>query len=133
MFPLIFKLLTFLVATSVTGVSGVERDKQSTDALALALKLDMTKWWKPTGATYLNHVSKGRILDVVAEAAGANAASPLASLKKDAVVAGAEQSMAGTGWLPSCLRTRALTSDAAGEPHIGREGQGEGAELALTE
>jgi ParB family chromosome partitioning protein len=126
-------LLTFLVATTVTGVSGVERDKQSTDALALALKLDMTKWWKPTGATYLNHVSKGRILDVVAEAAGANAASPLASLKKDAVVAGAEQSMAGTGWLPSCLRTRAMTPDAAGEPHATHEEEDEGAEPALTE
>jgi len=56
------------VSTSVTGVS-----KQSTNALAHALKLDMTRWWNPTGATYFNHVSKGRILDVVTEAAGANA------------------------------------------------------------
>lgn len=33
-------------------------------------------------------------------------ASPLAALKKDAVVTGAEQTVAGTGWLPSCLRVR---------------------------
>lgn len=126
----VLQLLTFLVATSVTGVSGVERDKQSTDALAHALDLDMTKWWTPTAATYFNHVSKGRILDVVAEAAGANAASPLASLKKDAVVAGAEQSIAGTGWLPSCLRTRAPTPDVAGEARTGYEGGEQGADLA---
>jgi len=112
----ILQLLTFLVASSVTGVSGVERDRQSTDPLALALGLDMTRWWQPTGAAYLNHVSKGRILDVVTQAAGANAASPLASLKKDAVVAGAEQALAGTGWLPECLRTQKGPVRASDEP-----------------
>ncbi len=121
----VVQLLTFLVASSVTGVTGVERDKQSTDPLAQALGLDMTKWWSATGASYLNHVSKGRILDVVAEAAGANAASPLASLKKDAVVAGAEQSVAGTGWLPSCLRTRATTPAAEDEPDASRQDEAE--------
>ena len=127
------QLLTFLAATSVTGVSGVERDKQSTDALAHALKLDMTKWRTRAGATYFNHVSKGRILDVVAEAAGANAASPLAALRKDRVAAGAEQSIAGTGWLPSCLRPRATTPDVAGERDAEHEEEEEGAELAQTE
>ena len=38
------------------------------------------------------------------EAIDANAASPLAALKKDAAVTGAEQSVAGTGWLPTVLR-----------------------------
>ena len=117
-------LLTLLVASSVTGVSGVERDKQSTDALAVALNLDMTKWWTATGASYFSHVSKSRILDVVTEAADANAASPLAALKKDDAVKGAEQTIAGTGWLPICLRTKAVSAapaDAeqreAGEEH----------------
>ena len=98
------QLLTFLIASTVTGVCGVERSKQSTDALAVALGLDMSKWWSATGPSYFNHVSKGRILDVVTEAVDANASSPLAALKKDAVVTGAEQTVAGTGWLPSCLR-----------------------------
>jgi ParB family chromosome partitioning protein len=99
------QLLTFLIASTVTGVYGVERSKQNTDALAVALGLDMSKWWSATGPSYFNHVSKGRILDVVTRAVDANAASLLAALKKDAVVTGAEQTMAGTGWLPSCLRT----------------------------
>lgn len=105
----VMQLLTLLVASSVTGVSGVERDKQSTDALATALNLDMTQWWTATGTSYLSHVSKSRILDVVTEAAGANAASPLVALKKDDVVKGAEQTIAGTGWLPTCLRTLTQT------------------------
>ncbi|MDO8459164.1 MAG: ParB/Srx family N-terminal domain-containing protein [Burkholderiaceae bacterium] len=98
------QLLTFLIASTVTGVYGVERSKQSTDALAVALGLDMSKWWSATGPAYFNHVSKARILEVVTEAVDANAASPLAVLKKDAVVTGAEQTVAGMGWLPSCLR-----------------------------
>jgi ParB family chromosome partitioning protein len=109
----VMQLLTLLVASSVTGVSGVERDKQSTDALATALNLDMTKWWAATGASYLSHVSKSRILDVVTEAVDANAASPLAALKKDDAVKGAEQTIAGTGWLPTCLRTKAISAAPA--------------------
>ena len=101
---MVLRLLTFLVASSVTGVSGTEGDKQVTDPLAQALALDMTRWWRVTGPSYLDHVSKARIVEVVTEAAGANAASPLASLKKDAAVSGAEQTLAGTGWLPPCLR-----------------------------
>jgi ParB family chromosome partitioning protein len=97
------QLLTFLIASTVTGVYGVERSKQSTDALAVALGLDMSKWWA-TGPSYFNHVSKGRILEVVTEAVDANAASPLDTLKKDAAVTGAEQTVAGTGWLPTVLR-----------------------------
>ncbi len=102
----VVRLLTFLIATSVTGVYGTEPDKQSTDGIAAALGLDMTKWWKATGPTYFNHVSKARILEVVTEAAGANAASPLQALKKDAAVSGAEQALAGVAWLPGVLRNR---------------------------
>lgn len=98
----------------------MERSKQSTDPLAVALGLDMSKWWSATGPSYFNHVSKGQILEVVTEAADANAASPLAALKKDAVVAGAEQTVAGTGWLPTVLRVgmpgKVSLSGGAGEP-----------------
>ena len=124
------RLLTFLVASSVTGVCGIERDTQSSDALAEALDLDMRKWWSATAASYFEHVSKARVLAVVTEAAGADAARPLASLKKDAVVAGAERTLAGLGWLPAMLRTR--SSVPAREPldgevatHAKDQGDGE--------
>jgi ParB family chromosome partitioning protein len=103
--PTVIGLLTFLVAASVTGVEGAERERQSTDALAEALALDMRRWWKAGAASYFSHVSKATTLAAVTEAAGANAAAPLAGLKKDGAAAGAEQALAATGWLPRCLRT----------------------------
>ena len=75
----VLQLLTFVVAVTVTGIYGTEPDRQSNDALARALGLDMSQWWTAMG---FNHVSKGRMLDVVTEAVDANAASPLAALKK---------------------------------------------------
>lgn len=109
--PTVIGLLTFLVAASVTGVEGTERERQSTDALAQALALDMRRWWKASAASYFNHVSKATTLAAVTEAAGANAAAPLAGLKKDGAAAGAEQALAATGWLPRCLRTPSQRSE----------------------
>ena len=127
------QLLTFVVAVTASGIYGVEPERQCNDALAMALGLDMSKWWTATGPSYFNHVSKGRILDVVSEAVDANAASPLAALKKDAAVMGAEQTMAGTGWLPTVLRVRsAEISGEAGKILDAISSQGE-EEVALAE
>ena len=109
----VLQLLTFVVAVTVTGIYRVEPERQCNDALARALGLDMSQWWTATGPSYFNHVSKGRILGVVTEAVDANAASPLAALKKDAIVKGAEQTVAGTGWLPAVLHIR--PTETAGE------------------
>lgn len=74
------------------------------DQLAAALGLDMAKWWRPTAASYLGRVSKARILEAVKEGVSSEAAENLAKLKKDALVALAEERLAGTGWLPEILR-----------------------------
>lgn len=110
----VVELLTFLVASGVTGVDGVERERQSTDALAQALALDMRRWWKASAASYFSHVSKATTLAAVTEAAGANAAAPLAGLKKEGAAAGAEQLLAESGWLPRCLRTQSRACKSAG-------------------
>jgi ParB family chromosome partitioning protein len=123
----VVELLTFLVAASVTGVDGTEREHQSTDALVQALGLDMRRWWKATAVSYFNHVSKATTLAAVTEAAGANAAAPLAGLKKDGAAAGAEQALATTGWLPRCLRTSQHRSDAA-RTRAGGQDAGTGSE-----
>jgi ParB family chromosome partitioning protein len=98
------RLLAFLVACTVTGVEGIERDCRATDSLARALGLDMRRWWTASAGSYLAHVSKARILEVVTEAAGAQDAAALASLNKADVVAGAEKALSGRGWLPKCLQ-----------------------------
>ncbi len=107
----VLQLLTLLAAVTVNGIYGTEPERQSNEPLAQALGLDMNRWWKATGDSYFNHVSRARVLDVVAEAVDASAASPLAAQKKDAVVAGAERALSGTRWLPDCLRT-ASTRDS---------------------
>jgi ParB family chromosome partitioning protein len=111
----VIQLLTFTVAMTVTGIYGTEPERQRTDALAAALGLDMNKWWAATSASYFSHVSKARILDVVTEAVDVNAASPLAALKKADAASGAEQTVAATGWLPACLRTRRAVETATDE------------------
>ena len=50
------------------------------------------------------------VICLVTEAVDANAASPLAALKKADAASGAEQTVAGTGWLPACLRMQVPAS-----------------------
>ncbi len=100
------RLLTFLVASTVNGITGTDAGRPINDGLARALGLDMTRWWSATGEAYLQHVSKARVVEVVHTVAGAKAAGPLTALKKDAAVAQAEQLLAGRGWLPDCLRVQ---------------------------
>jgi ParB family chromosome partitioning protein len=100
------RLLTFLVASTVNGITGTDTGRRVNDGLARALGLDMTRWWSATGEAYLQHVSKARVVEVVHTVAGAKAAGPLTALKKDVAVAQAEQLLAGRGWLPDCLRVQ---------------------------
>lgn len=100
------RLLTFLVASTVNGITGTDAGRPVNDGLACALGLDMMRWWSATGEAYLQHVSKARVVEVVHTVAGAKAAGPLTALKKDAAVAQAEQLLAGRGWLPDCLRVQ---------------------------
>ena len=111
----VLQLLTVVVACSVTGIQGVESPTQRTDTLAQALGLDMRRWWTANGPSYLNHVSKSRVVDVVTEAVDINAAAPLAGMKKDAAVVAAELALAGCGWLPPCLRGQAASVATIGE------------------
>jgi ParB family chromosome partitioning protein len=111
----VLQLLTVAVACSVTGIQGVESPTQRTDVLAQALGLDMRRWWTANGPSYLNHVSKSRVVEVVTEARDINVAAPLAGMKKDAAVVAAELALAGSGWLPRCLRGQAASVAATGE------------------
>ncbi|SMF52319.1 chromosome partitioning protein, ParB family [Tistlia consotensis] len=90
------------------------------DALAEAVKLDMTTTWTPTAASYLGRVTKARIAEAVAEAVSEDAAQRISDLKKPDMAQAAEGLLAGTGWLPPLLRTDrpepqspASTSEAA--------------------
>lgn len=118
----VLRLLTFVVAVTVTGIYGTEPERQSNEALARALGLDMSQWWTATGSSYFNHVSKGRIVEVVTEAVDANAASPLAALKKDAGDGGGTDG--GRHGLVAHLPAHQHRPDQANQCGSGRHGQG---------
>jgi len=75
------------------------------DAVAEAVGLDMTAFWSPTARSYFGRVSKARILEAVREAVSDDAAKQMADMKKQPMAEAAERLLAGTGWLPSLLRT----------------------------
>ncbi len=91
---------------AVRGAWGGDRRRLAhADALAAALGLDMAEWWAPTAERYLGRVTKATIRQAVAEGVGAREADALAGLRKAEMAAQAERLLAGTGWLPTALRT----------------------------
>ncbi|MCO1451079.1 ParB/RepB/Spo0J family partition protein [Burkholderia multivorans] len=101
-------LLTFCVAAMVDSVTR-ENKAHAVNSLADVLALDMVQYWKPTRNSYLNHVSKQRIVEVMSEAVSPTAAAPLAAMKKADAAAAAEMQVVETGWLPDVLTNRAST------------------------
>lgn len=102
-------LLAHCVSLTVDAVQLPHRRNDAALAhagvLAQNLPLDMRKYWQPTAASYFGRVSKERIMEAMREAVSPEAASTIATLKKQAMADCAEQRMAGTGWLPEVLRT----------------------------
>jgi ParB family chromosome partitioning protein len=98
-------LFAFCVAATLDGVSGTD-SAHPINALCDVLNVDMAKYWTPTRETYLNHVSKARIVEVVANAVSPEAAAPLASMKKDEAAAAAEIRLSESGWIPEVLTNR---------------------------
>ncbi len=91
-----------------TGLSqhALERRIGQADRLAVAVGLDMADaGWTPTVGNYLGRVTKGRILEAVREAKGAQAAQLIDHLKKTDMAKEAERLLADTGWVPEPLRT----------------------------
>jgi ParB family chromosome partitioning protein len=60
--------------------------------------------WRPTADSYLNRVSRPRILEAVREGCGERTAQMIDHLKKGDMVVEAERLLADKGWLPEPLR-----------------------------
>lgn len=104
----LLELLAYLVAVTVQGVQHQESTVPTDlDKLAGLLDVSMSQWWSPTEDSYLSHVSKDRITQVVIEGAGRDAAAPLAKMKKAEAVKAAQEALSGTNWLPFALQVQA--------------------------
>ncbi|ALX44523.1 ParB/RepB/Spo0J family partition protein (plasmid) [Burkholderia humptydooensis] len=92
-------ILAQYVASSVDGVSANERP-HAINALIPALGLNLANVWQPTKASYFNHVSKQRIVEIVSVVVSPAEGVRLAKLTKADAATEAERLMAGRGWLP---------------------------------
>jgi len=81
-------------------------------ALAQAVELDMSAWWKPTADSYFRHVSKAVILQAVGEFAPEHV-NRLAKLKKADIASEAERLVTETDWMPTIFRAEAPEQDAS--------------------
>jgi ParB family chromosome partitioning protein len=92
--------------------------RATAEKLATATMLDMTAHWTPTGQTYLGRVTKAHILAAVREAVSDEAAERIAGLKKPEMAQAAEQLLAGTGWLPTVLRTAQPAAEPEADAYL---------------
>ena len=103
-------LLAHCVAGSVYAVQQRWDTKRGSLALvrtiADAVSLNMADHWEPTVDSYLGRVTKAHIRQAVQEGVSSEAAERINGLKKQPMAKAAEDLLAGTGWLPSPLRTQ---------------------------
>lgn len=80
-----------------------EHDSRA-DALAQAVKLDMSGYWQPTAEAYFNHVPKAQALAWF-QAFKPAEVNRVAGYKKPDMAREAGQQASGAKWLPDMLRT----------------------------
>jgi ParB family chromosome partitioning protein len=100
-------LLAFCTASLIDGINGTE-SPHAVNAISHALELDMTRYWTPTRASYFDHVSKARIIEVAANAVSPKAADDLQKMKKGDAAAAAELRLAKVKWVPEILTDQTL-------------------------
>ncbi|HTU47456.1 MAG TPA: ParB N-terminal domain-containing protein [Bryobacteraceae bacterium] len=112
----LLRLLAFLAATSLDAIQqprpqdgGGSRVTHG-NAVAAALRMDMTQWFTATAENFFDRVSKTRICQALREA-GKDGGPSRESLKKGELSKLAEQDIAGSGWLPGPLR---IAEESAG-------------------
>ena len=111
-------LLDFLAYCAASAVNGIQTkaDKNNSprlahaNALAVALRIEMTRWFIPTADNFFSRVSKTQIASALAAAGKPTTASMLA-LKKTQLAGVAETEIAGTDWLPEPIRITAQTTE----------------------
>lgn len=96
-------LLAVCVAGTVDAVVRSEHDSRA-EALAQAVKLDMSGYWQPTAEAYFNHVPEAQALAWF-QAFKPAEVNRVAGYKKPDMAREASQHASGAKWLPDMLRT----------------------------
>jgi len=106
------KLLAVCVAATVDMVTHRATPHHPGAALAQAVELDMSAWWKPTADSYFKHVPKAAILQAVGEFAPEHV-NRLAKFKKADIASEAERLVAETDWMPAIFKPAGLVQDVS--------------------
>ncbi|MFP4895753.1 hypothetical protein [Paraburkholderia sp. EG304] len=101
----ISRLFAFCVAATLDGISGTD-SAHAINEVTSVLETDMAYYWKPTRASYFDHVPKARIEEVISDALSPEAAAELRGMKKGGAAAAAQLRLSESGWLPKVLRNR---------------------------
>jgi ParB family transcriptional regulator, chromosome partitioning protein len=103
----LLQLLAYCAARSLNAVKSKtdsDRDRlQHSNALATALRLDLTAWFAPTTENFFGRVSKSQIAECLKDA-GKPLSGEAMNLKKADLATLAEREIRGTGWLPEPIR-----------------------------
>ena len=117
------ELLAFAASHAVDAVKDKhdfgKKQRAHADALAQALKLDMTMYFEATAESYFNHLTRDGIEVALTEIKGPDFASGIARMKKAEAAAYAEAQTKQTGWLPSPLRSATIPQDDDGDSALG--------------
>ena len=98
----LLNLLAVCTSLSINGVARTE-DPNAINAIAGALNLNLSAYWQPTRASYLDHVSKARIVAIVSEVVSKEEGARLAKMKKGEAAQAAEKLLEGKNWLPEFM------------------------------
>lgn len=105
----LLRLLAFCVAGTVQGIAFQEsKSVTELDRLAQITGVDPADWWTATTDSYLGHVSKEQLVNVVTEVCGVEAATPLATMKKAQAAEQAQQLLADHPWVPTPLQIKVV-------------------------
>ncbi|MFN8957512.1 MAG: hypothetical protein ACK5XI_05175, partial [Hyphomonadaceae bacterium] len=115
-------LIASTLDLSHSGNTPICRRKQEVaDILATCLQFDMTKWWVPTSDFFMG-LNKAQIADAIMESPAVLELptakdreafeATLGSKRKDELARMAAQTLDGSGWLPSMIRTDGLIDTA---------------------
>ncbi len=103
----VVSLIVFATANCLDVVQARSGGTPLAAPLAQALSLDMADWWEATPESYLDLVPKAKLVDMVTQIAGVQAAGVLAKMKKPEAVICAAQHASNSRWLPLPLRDTA--------------------------
>jgi ParB family chromosome partitioning protein len=101
--------LAYIVAMSLQAKPGYRAEQCPLhNRLAAIMEVDVASWWRPTSANFFDRISKGSILNLLAEIGGAQLTARHATMKKSEISESCEKLFAGEAIVEPDMRRAAL-------------------------